>query len=75
MRPCSENPLGRGPTFAPDSLPPVRCLGVFRKHLFLERLVTRRPARTEAPAGMMECVECHVNAPVFIGYNCIYLLQ
>ena len=38
MGPCSEIPLGTGPTFAPDLLPGVTRVGVFRNHPFLERL-------------------------------------
>ena len=43
---CSEIPLGTGPTFAPDSLPAVTPLRVFRNHPFLER-----PATSAARAG------------------------
>ena len=32
-------------------------------------------AHRQCRADMVECVECNVNAPVFIRFNCTYILQ
>ena len=49
----SEIPLGTGPTFAPDLLPAVTRLRVFRKHLFLERLATTSPSAHRGASGAL----------------------